>query len=85
VLATRRASRISRGIDAASVRAAAVARGVASASVRVKLASGGIPSPDTGLDAADHRLDRLALGTRRKCQRHAVLEDGFGEIEYVIN
>src|SRR5580700_11134853 len=85
VAATRRASRISRGIVDASARPAPTARPTAALSGWVRLGSSAIRLSNPRLKAADDRLDALALGARGECERHAVLEHRFGEIEYVVD
>src|SRR5712671_8066109 len=93
VAATRRASRISRGMVAASERPSPSAR-------RISRASSGNAAfvaamrlsdlwakflADLGLQPADHRGNRLAVGARREGQRHAVLEDRLGQCGDVVD
>src|SRR5262249_20558058 len=94
VAATRRASRISRGMAAASVRPSPTAWPIAWASsgtAGVLAAITGFPKSlsgrlaDLGLEPADHARDGLAVGTRREGERHAVLEDRLGERDHVVD
>src|SRR5580692_7380759 len=85
VAATRRASSISRGIEAASVRPAPTARPIAAMSGCVRLGSTAIRLSDPCLQASDHGLDAFAFGARRERERHAVLEHRLGKVEHVID
>src|SRR5713226_2756089 len=85
VAATRRASRIRRGMAAVSERALAVARRVVSPSGELTDTSLGIRLSDAGPQTADHRLDGLAIGTGREAERHAVFQDGLRQIDDVVD
>src|SRR6516162_6468037 len=93
VAATRRASRISRGMLAASVRPSPDARPTAAPSWYVRCGeresgdavSLAIDLSDPSLKSCDHGFDRFALRAGREGERHSVLENGLGELDYVIN
>src|SRR5919108_4309899 len=85
VAAMRRASRISRGILAASERASPAARLTASLSLELRRGSKAIRSPNARLQPADDSRDRLALGACGEGQRHTVFQHGLGEIDDIID
>src|SRR5712671_5936311 len=85
VAAMRRASRMRRGMDSASERAWPPARWVALISCFAARRGAAIRSSDARLELADHGFDALAIGARRKGERHAVLEDRLGHVHDVVD
>src|SRR5919108_6019921 len=85
VAAMRRASRMRRGILAASERASPAARLTASLSLELRRGSKAIRSPNAHLEPADDGGDRLALGACGEGQCHAVFQYGLGEIDDVVD
>src|SRR5215831_1605288 len=93
VAATRRASRISRGMLAASVRPSPEARATAAPSWYVrwgKRESGdgvsiAIGLSDPSLQSPDHAFDRFTFSARSEGERHPMLENGLGEFDDVVN
>src|SRR5215469_12088161 len=93
VAATRRASRISRGMLAASVRPSPDARPTAAASWYVRCGeresgdavSVTIDLSDPSLKSCDHGFNRFALRARSEGKRHPVLENGLSELDDVID
>src|SRR6185437_3524245 len=83
--ATRRASRISRGIDEASVRALPAACLTAPVSTSVARGSAIASLSDARFELADHVRNGFAFGAGREGQRHAVLEHGFGQLQHVVD
>src|SRR3954454_7967785 len=84
VAAMRRASRIRRGIDSASGRACPLARWRALSSL-LSARRLAIELSDAPLELTDHSLGALAVGARRKGERHAVLEDRLGHVEHIVD
>src|SRR5262245_10865833 len=85
VAAMRRASRIRRGNVSASVRPSPPARCVARTSILSALRATAIRSSDARLELADDAFDAVAVGARRKGERHAVLEDWLGHLHDVVD
>src|SRR6516162_162467 len=93
VAATRRASRMRRGMLAASVRPSPDARATIALSRYWR--GGGrecedgssvaICLSDSSLESSDHGFDGFAFGPRREGERHPVLEDWLGEFDHVID
>src|SRR5215468_725168 len=84
VAAIRRASRIRRGSVSASVRAVPLAFWVALISfLSARLTAIGLTN--TALELGDHAFDGLAVGARRKRERHAVLENRLGHVHHVVD
>src|SRR3954452_4807619 len=84
VAAIRRASKIKRGMDSASVRAAPSARWVASTSCfSARLTA--IRLSDAVLDLVDDGFRALAVRPRCEGERHAVLEDRFGHLHHIVD
>src|SRR3954453_13518130 len=84
VAAIRRASKIKRGMDSASVRAVPPARWVASNSCfSARLTA--IRLSDAALDLVDDGFRALAVGARREGECHAVFEDRFGHLHHIID
>src|SRR5208282_5109293 len=85
VVATRRASRISRGIAAANVAPSPTARCTTGRSWEVRRGSNAIRLSDPRFQARNHPLDAFALRARGESERHAVFEYRLGEIEHVVD
>src|SRR3977135_2274233 len=85
VAAILRASRMRRGMDSASERAWPLARWVALISCPAARRAAAIGLSDARLELADHGLAALAVGARRKGERHAVLEDRLGHVHDVVD
>src|SRR5690348_7549313 len=84
VEATRRASRMSRGIALASERAAPVACPTAAFSISLSFGSA-MRLSDARLKPPDDVGNGLAFRAGRKGKRHAVFENWFGEFEHVVH
>src|ERR1700716_1400039 len=85
VAAMRRASRIRRGMDSASERAWPLARWVALISWAAARRAAAIRLSHARLELPDPGFDALAVGPRRKGERHAVLEDRLGHFHDVVD
>src|SRR6185312_9074077 len=83
--ATRRASRISRGIEEASVRALPAACLTAPVSMSLARGSAITSLSDARFELADHVRNGFAFGAGREGQRHAVLEHGLGQLQHVVD
>src|ERR1700685_1591700 len=89
VAATRRASRINRGMLAAGLPAVPTARATVGPSWYVRccvdLDSAAIRLSDPSLQSRNHRLDAFAFRARAESQCHAVLEHGLGEFDELVD
>src|SRR5580692_1742853 len=89
VAATRRASRISRGMVAASVRLAPTARVTAGPSWYAlrgaSVGSDAISLSDPRPQPPDHRRNGFALGACAEGERHTVFEHRLGEFDHIVD
>src|SRR5215208_2875633 len=84
VAAMRRASRIRRGMDSASVRASPLACWVALISfLSARLVAIGLS--DARLELANDGFNTLTVGARGESERHAVLQDWLRHIHDIVD